>query len=53
MSTLAAVLTDRFCVDKRAGLLVRDFDPQLVVPVIVTYLQGIWRMALCLMIGPL
>jgi TetR/AcrR family transcriptional repressor of nem operon len=46
ISTLAAVLTDRFCADKQAGLLVQDFDPQLVVSVIITYLQGIWRMAL-------
>jgi TetR/AcrR family transcriptional repressor of nem operon len=23
-----------------------EFDPQLVVPVIITYMQGLWRMAL-------
>ena len=32
--------------DKEAGRLPADFDPQVVVAVIVTYLQGLWRMAM-------
>jgi len=46
IATFAAALSARFCADKQAGLLAEDFDPQLVVPVIITYLQGFWRMAL-------
>jgi TetR/AcrR family transcriptional repressor of nem operon len=46
ISMLAAAMTARFCTDKQAGILAEDFDPQIVVPVIITYLQGIWRMAL-------
>src|SRR5271155_3231418 len=45
-----SLLVDRMAAslsaDKEAGLLPAEFDPQLVVPVIVTYLQGLWRMAL-------
>jgi TetR/AcrR family transcriptional repressor of nem operon len=43
---LAEQIAGRLSADKEAGLLPREFDPQLVVPVIVTYLQGLWRMAL-------
>jgi TetR/AcrR family transcriptional repressor of nem operon len=32
--------------DKRAGLLAEGFEPQLVAPVVLTYMQGLWRMAL-------
>jgi TetR/AcrR family transcriptional regulator, transcriptional repressor for nem operon len=46
LSTLAERMTERFAADRDAGLLPTQFDPQLVVPVIVTYLQGVWRMAL-------
>ena len=46
LSTLAERMAERFTIDKKAGLLPAQFDPQLVVPVIVTYLQGLWRMAL-------
>jgi TetR/AcrR family transcriptional repressor of nem operon len=46
LSMFATAMTARFCADKQAGLLAEDFDPQLVVPVIITYLQGIWRMVL-------
>ena len=46
MSMLEAVLTARLTADKHAGLLPDAFDPQSVVPVIITYLQGLWRMAL-------
>ena len=46
MSMLSDAMTTRMVADKEAGLLAREFDPQLVVPVVITYLQGIWRMAL-------
>ena len=39
---LAARLTD----NEEAGLLLAQFDRQFVVPVIGTYLQGLWQMAL-------
>lgn len=39
-------MTERLTADKEAGLLPEQFNPQLVVPVIITYLQGVWRMAL-------
>jgi TetR/AcrR family transcriptional regulator, transcriptional repressor for nem operon len=39
-------MTARLTADKEAGLLPAQFNPQLVVPVIITYLQGVWRMAL-------
>jgi hypothetical protein len=45
-SMLTEQMIARFTKDKNAGLLRADFDPQLVVPVIVTYMQGLWRMAL-------
>lgn len=46
MSMLAKRMTARLSADREAGLLPGEFDPQLVVPIIVTYLQGLWRMAL-------
>ena len=46
LSTLADAMTARMVADKQAGLLSEEFNPQLVVPVLLTYLQGIWRMAL-------
>jgi len=46
MSALAAGMTERFAADKAAGLLPSEVDPQVVVPIIVTYMQGLWRMAL-------
>jgi TetR/AcrR family transcriptional repressor of nem operon len=46
LSTLTDRMMERFTTDKEAGILPAEFEPQLVVPVIVTYLQGIWRMAL-------
>ena len=46
VSTLAEVMIERMVSDKKAGHLSEEFEPQIVVPVIVTYLQGIWRMAL-------
>jgi len=46
MSALMEGITARLAADKVAGLLPEEFDPQIVVPIIVTYLQGIFRMAL-------
>lgn len=46
MSMLTEGMTARLNADKEAGLLPADFDPQIVVPIIITYLQGIFRMAL-------
>ncbi len=46
MSMLSDAMIARLRADQQAGLLARDFDAQLVVQVVVTYLQGIWRMAL-------
>jgi TetR/AcrR family transcriptional repressor of nem operon len=46
LSMMAERMTARLRIDKEAGLLSAEFDPELVVPVIVTYLQGLWRMAL-------
>jgi TetR/AcrR family transcriptional repressor of nem operon len=46
LSMLAEQMTARFTADQKAGHLPAEFEPQLVVPVIVTYLQGLWRMAL-------
>jgi TetR/AcrR family transcriptional repressor of nem operon len=39
-------LTERLNHDKQAGLLPAEFDSQLVVSIVVTYLQGLWRQAL-------
>ena len=36
----------RMTANKEAGLLPVAFEPQLVARAIVTYLQGLWRMAL-------
>jgi TetR/AcrR family transcriptional repressor of nem operon len=38
-------LIKRFHHDKQARLLPAEFDPELVVPIIITYLQGLWRQA--------
>ena len=46
MSMFSEALIVRLNADKQAGLLAKDFDPPLMAPVIITYLQGIWRMAL-------
>ena len=46
MSMVAEIMTARLASDKEAGLLPAAVEPRLVVPVIVTYLQGLWRMAL-------
>jgi TetR/AcrR family transcriptional repressor of nem operon len=46
MSMVAEMMTARLSADKEAGLLPAAVEPRLIVPVIVTYLQGLWRMAL-------
>ena len=46
MATVAEIMTARLAADREAGLLPATVEPRLVVPVIVTYLQGLWRMAL-------
>jgi TetR/AcrR family transcriptional regulator, transcriptional repressor for nem operon len=46
MSLLAERMVARLNADKEAGVLSAEFDPELVVPVVITYLQGLWRMAL-------
>jgi TetR/AcrR family transcriptional repressor of nem operon len=46
MSMLAEQMAARLSADKKAGLLPAGFEPRVVVPVVITYLQGIWRMAL-------
>jgi len=46
MSMHAELMTARLRADKEAGLLPAEFEPETVVQVIVTYLQGVWRMAL-------
>ena len=46
MSMFSERVTARLRADKETGLLPAEFDPETVVPVIVTYLQGLWRMAL-------
>jgi TetR/AcrR family transcriptional repressor of nem operon len=46
MTGLAGLLVERFDRDREAGLLPEDFQPGLVVPVVLTYMQGLWRMAL-------
>jgi TetR/AcrR family transcriptional repressor of nem operon len=46
MSMVAEKMVERLSTDKEAGHLSEEFDPQLVVPIVIAYLQGIWRMAL-------
>jgi TetR/AcrR family transcriptional regulator, transcriptional repressor for nem operon len=46
VSALAEVMIERMVSDKKAGHLPKEFEPQFVVSVIITYLQGLWRMAL-------
>jgi TetR/AcrR family transcriptional repressor of nem operon len=46
MSALREGMTARLAADKEAGLLPEEFDPEIVVPIIITYLQGLFRMAL-------
>jgi TetR/AcrR family transcriptional repressor of nem operon len=43
---LAERMMARLSADRDAGLLPTDFEPRIVVPIVITYLQGLWRMAL-------
>jgi TetR/AcrR family transcriptional repressor of nem operon len=46
LSTFGERLTGRLAADKEAGNLPADFDPKIIAQVIITYMQGLWRMAL-------
>lgn len=46
MTTLRDTMIARMSTDKRDGLLTAGFEPQFVVPIVSTYMQGLWRMAL-------
>jgi TetR/AcrR family transcriptional repressor of nem operon len=46
LSMLAEGMIARLTADKESGLLPPDFDPRTVVPIIITYLHGLFRMAL-------
>ena len=46
MLMFTELMAMRMAADKEAGFLPNALEPQLVAQVIVTYLQGLWRMAL-------
>lgn len=46
VSGWAEPMAERFTADKAQGLLPESFDPHAVAPIIVTYIQGLWRVAL-------
>ena len=46
ISKMSEAMIARLKADQQAGLLAPDFDAATVVPIIVTYIQGQWRMAL-------
>ena len=46
MANLQARLAGRLSQDQDAGVLPRTIEPQTIASVIITYAQGIWRMAL-------
>lgn len=46
ISMFTELMAMRMAADKEAGFLPNALEPQLVAQVIVTYLQGLWRMAL-------
>ena len=45
-ANVIALVTSRLKADKEAGLLPPDFEPHLIAPIIMTYLQGVFRIAL-------
>jgi TetR/AcrR family transcriptional regulator, transcriptional repressor for nem operon len=47
MSVVAEGMIVRHAADNDAGVLPEEFNPQIVVPVLIAYLQGMWRMARC------
>jgi TetR/AcrR family transcriptional regulator, transcriptional repressor for nem operon len=46
ISKMSEAMIARLKADQQAGLLPPDFDAATVVPIIITYIQGQWRMAL-------
>jgi TetR/AcrR family transcriptional regulator, transcriptional repressor for nem operon len=46
VSSWTEQMVSRFEADKERGILPKSFDPQAVVHIIVTYIQGLWRVAL-------
>ena len=46
LAAASEAMIARLKADKEAGLLPLDFEPSVVVPIVMTYLQGLWRMAL-------
>jgi TetR/AcrR family transcriptional repressor of nem operon len=46
LSLFAEIVAARIMADKEAGLLPATLNASLVVPIVATYLQGLWRMAL-------
>ena len=46
MSMFTEGMAARMTADREAGILPAAFEPRLVAQVVVTYLQGLWRMAL-------
>jgi len=46
ISKMSEAMITRLKADQHAGLLPPDFDAATVVPIIITYIQGQWRMAL-------
>jgi TetR/AcrR family transcriptional regulator, transcriptional repressor for nem operon len=46
MEQFHASLTERLRQDRDAGLLPASLAPQMIASVVITYAQGIWRMAL-------
>ena len=46
LSTMQARLVERLSRDRDLGVLPAGFDAETVASVIVTYAQGLWRMAM-------
>lgn len=46
MEQVNTVLTQRISRDRDEGLLPASLDPQTIASIIITYAQGLWRMAL-------
>ena len=46
LSMGSVAMTTRLTADKKAGLLPKSFNPELMTSIIITYLQGMFRMAL-------
>jgi TetR/AcrR family transcriptional repressor of nem operon len=46
LSKMQALIAERLSQDRDAGVLPSDLNPQTIASVIITYAQGIWRMAM-------